>query len=117
MVTCCMRQKDCGQRALDHPINEGNGVIAASTDPTDKADEAVCSQSLTFPVGYGLHVGRTAASLGALDEERWGILPSTRYVLRPDGTLAATQYSSSPIGRLVWHDLLGLVQHYNKPST
>jgi hypothetical protein len=105
MVTYCMQQIDCLQRALDHPIDEGNGVIAASSDPTDKADEAVCSQSLTFPVGYGLHVGRT------------GSLPLTRYVIRPDGTLAATQHSSSPIGRLVWHDLLGLVQHYNKPST
>ncbi len=104
-------------RALDHPIDEGNGVIAASTDPTDKGDKAVYSQSLTLPVEYGLHVGRSAATLGALHEERRGILQSTREVIRPAGALAAAQYSSSPIGRLVWQDGLGLVQHYKKPST
>ena len=78
---------DCLQRALDHPIDEGNGIIAASTD---KADEAVRSPGLTFPIGY---------------------------VIRPAGTLAVSQYSSDAIGRLVWQDVLGFLPHFKKPST
>jgi hypothetical protein len=81
---------DCLQRALDHPIDEGNGIIAASTDQTDKAAEAVRSPGLTVPIGY---------------------------IIRPAGTLAVSQYSSDAIGRLVWQDVLGLLRHFKKPST
>jgi hypothetical protein len=37
-------------------------------------------------------------------------------VIRPDGTIAVAQYSSGPIGRLVWQDVLGLVQHEKKQA-
>ena len=74
------------------------------------------SQGLTFPIGYGLDVRATAGTLGAFYEERRGILQSTGYVIAPDGTIAVAQYSSGPIGRLVWQDVLGLVQHYKKQT-
>ena len=48
--------------------------------------------------------------------ERRAILQSTGYVIKPDGTIAVAQYSSGPIGRLVWQDVLGLVQHYKKQA-
>jgi hypothetical protein len=53
---------------------------------------------------------------GAFYEERRGILQSTGFVVKPDRTLAMSQYSSGPIGRLVWQDILGLVQFYKKQS-
>lgn len=31
-------------------------------------------------------------------------------------TIAVSQYSSGPIGRLVWQDVLGLVQFYKKQA-
>ena len=68
--------------------------------------------SLTFPVGYGLSVQDTAAALGAFYEERRGIFQSTGFVVKPDKTIVVSQYSSGPIGRLVWQDILGLVQFY-----
>lgn len=111
-----MQQLAAFQRALDKLTDEGIGVVAASTDPADKAEETVRSQGLTFPVGYGLDVRETAATLGAFYEERRGILQSTGYVIKPDGTIAVAQYSSGPIGRLVWQDVLGLVQHGKKPA-
>jgi AhpC/TSA family len=64
---------------------EGISVVAASTDPLEKARETVAEHSLPFPVGYGLPLRETAATLG-------------------------------PIGRLVWQDVVGLVQFYKKKA-
>jgi peroxiredoxin len=102
-------------RALPKLQEEGITVVAASTDPLDKAKETVAEQSLTFPVGYGLPLKETAATFGAFYEERRGILHATGFVVKPDRTIAVSQYSSGPIGRLVWQDVLGLVQFYKKP--
>ncbi len=87
-------------------------MVAASTDPLDKAKETVAEHSLTFPVGYGLPLEETAGTFGAFYEERRGILQSTGFVVKPDRTVVVSQYSSGPIGRLVWQDILGLVQFY-----
>jgi peroxiredoxin len=95
---------------------EGIRVVAASTDPLDKATETVKEHGLTFPVGYGLPLTETASTLGCFYEERRGILQSTGYLLKPDQTIAVGQYSSGPIGRLVWQDVLGLVQFYKKQA-
>ena len=91
-------------------------VVAASADPFEKAKETVGEQALTFPIGYGLPLKETAAALGAFYEERRNILQSTGFVLRPDKTIAVSQYSSGPIGRLVWQDVLGLIQFYKKSA-
>lgn len=95
---------------------EGIRVVAASTDPSDNAAETVLAHGLTFPVGYGLPLKETAAALGCFYEERRGVLQSTGYVLKPDQTIVVAQYSSGPIGRLVWQDVLGLVQFYKKQT-
>jgi peroxiredoxin len=95
---------------------DGIRVVAASTDPNGKAAETVREQGLTFPVGYGLPLKETASALGCFYEERRGILQSTGYVLKPDQTIAVAQYSSGPIGRLVWQDVVGLVQFYKKQT-
>ena len=91
-------------------------VVAGSTDPLEKAKETVSEHALTFPIGYGLPLKETAAALGAFYEERRNILQSIGFVLRPDKTIAVSQYSSGPIGRLVWQDILGLVQFYKKSA-
>jgi len=95
---------------------EGIRVVAASTDPLDKATETVKEHGLSFPVGHGLPLTETAAALGAFYEERRGVLQSTGFVLKPDHTIVVAQYSSGPIGRLVWQDVLGLVQFYKKQA-
>ena len=104
------------ERAQPKLAEEGITVVAASTDPADKARETVSEHSLTFPVGYGLPMRETAAALGAFYEERRNILQATGFVMKPDKTIVVSQYSSGPIGRLVWQDILGLVQFYKKPS-
>ena len=71
---------------------------------------------LTIPVGYGLPLKETAQALGAFYEERRQILHATGFVIKPDKTLAVAQYSSGPIGRLVWQDVLALVQFYKRQA-
>jgi peroxiredoxin len=103
-------------RAQDKLQAEGIHVIAASTDPQDKATETVAELGLSMPVGYGLPLKDTAAAFGAFYEEKRGVLQATGFVVRPDRTIAVAQYSSGPIGRLVWQDVLGLIQHYKKQA-
>lgn len=100
------------EHALPKLQEDGITVVAASTDPLEKAKETVAEHSLTFPVGYGLPLKETAAALGTFYEERRGILQSTGFVVKPDRTIVVSQYSSGPIGRLVWQDILGLVKFY-----
>ena len=104
------------ERAQPKLAEEGITVVAASTDPVEKAKETVSEHSLTFPVAYGLPMKETASALGAFYEERRNILQATGFVMKPDKTIVVSQYSSGPIGRLVWQDILGLVQFYKKPS-
>jgi peroxiredoxin len=104
------------QRAQDKLQEEGISVVAASPDPLEEAKETVSEHSLTFPVGYGLPLEETAATLGSFYEERRGFLQATGFVLKPDRSIAVAQYSSGPIGRLIWQDVLGLVQFYKKQA-
>ena len=103
-------------RAQDKLREEGISVVVASTDPIEKAKDTVSEHSLTLPVGYGLPVKETAATVGAFYEEKRGFLQATGFVIKPDKTIAVAQYSSGPIGRLVWQDILGLVQFYKKQA-
>jgi len=105
------------ERALPKLREEEVTVIAASTDPRDRAEATVAEHGLSFPVGYGLPLRETAAALGAFYEERRGIFQATGFLVRPDRTLVVSQYSSGPIGRLVWQDVLGLVQFYRKQQS
>ena len=91
-------------------------MVAASTDPAEKAKETVGEQALTFPVGHGLPLQETAATFGAFYEDRRGFLQATGFVIRPDKAIAVAQYSSGPIGRLVWQDVLALVQFYKRQA-
>lgn len=91
-------------------------LVAASTDPLDKARETVQEQALTFPVGYALPLRETAATLGCFYDSKRGVLHATGFVVRPDRTIAVAQYSSGPIGRLVWQDVIGLVQFYKRQA-
>jgi peroxiredoxin len=103
-------------KALSRFQEEGVAVVAASTDPLDKARETVQEQALTFPVGCDLPLRETAATLGCFYDAKRGVLHATGFVVRPDRTIAVAQYSSGPIGRLVWQDVIGLVQFYKRQA-
>ena len=103
------------ERAQEKLREEGIVVVAASTDPLEKGNRK-SEQVLMLPVGYGLPLKETAATFGAFYEERRGVLHATGFVIKLDGTIAVAQYSSGPIGRLVWQDVLALVQFNKKQA-
>jgi peroxiredoxin len=104
------------EKAQERLQQEGITVVAASTDPLEKARGTVADHSLSYPIGYGLPLRETAATLGAFFDEKREFLQATGFVVKPDGTIAVAQYSSGPIGRLVWQDVVGLVQFYKKQA-
>ncbi len=83
-------------------------------DTEEQARGTVEECELDFPVGYGLDNRRISELTGCFYEEKRQIIHSTGYVLKPDGTVAVAVYSTGPIGRLVWQDVLALVQFFKK---
>jgi hypothetical protein len=92
----------------------GVQVVAASTDPLEKARLTVRKLGLRFPVGYGLPLHETATTLTTFYEERRSILHATGFVVRPDRTIGVACYSTGPIGRLEIEDVLRVVRFYER---
>ena len=103
------------ERAQETLRAEGITTVAASTDGPERARDTVAGHALTFPVGYGLPLKETARVLGSFYDPERGVLHATGFVIRPDRHIAVAQYSSGPIGRLVWQDVLGLVRFHKAP--
>ena len=85
-------------------------------DTEEEAKKTIDECGINFPVGYGADHKVISEMTGCFYEERRQILHSTGYVLRPDSTVAVGVYSTGPIGRLVWQDVLALIQVYKKQS-
>ena len=89
----------------------GVRVLAASSDPLDKAKEVAAE--LSFPIAYG--VTRTQADrIGAWWEDRRAIIQPSEFLLTADGTVRSATYSSGPIGRIDAADVVKLVTFYDK---
>ena len=83
-------------------------------DTEENAQKTIDECGVNFPVGYGVDNKAISELTGCFYEERRQILHSTGYVLRPDSIIAVGVYSTGPIGRLVWQDVLALVQANKK---
>ncbi len=84
----------------------GISVIAASVDPEDKAREVAAS--LSFTVAHSVK-REQAQALGAFWDERREIIQPTEFILRSDGRVLSSTYSSGPVGRLDAKDVLSVV--------
>ena len=85
----------------------GIKVIAASVDPEDKAQEVAAD--LSYPVAFG--VTRDEANL--LDtwwEDRRQIIQPSEFLLKQDGTVMTSSYSSGPLGRILASDVVKMVK-------
>lgn len=74
-------------------------IIAFSVDSKEDAQESVDTLGLTFPVGYGLDHIAFAEATGAFYEVRRSIIHATEFVLRKDGSVLGSVFSSGPAGR------------------
>jgi peroxiredoxin len=111
----CTMQLKAFQMGLSKLVQEGIGVISLSTDTHEKASAAVTENRLEFPVAYGASVDAVAEALGVFYDPKPMHTPpyfhSAGFVLAPGGKVLNAVYSSGAIGRLVWQDVLGLVQY------
>jgi peroxiredoxin len=111
----CIGQLKSFQSGVEQLAAEGIGVLAASVDPLEKAKEAQEFTRATFPIAYGLDVTTVAEAVGAFYDAKPAKAPaphlqSTGFLLAPGGRVVVAAYSSGPIGRLAWQDVLGVVQ-------
>jgi len=65
-------------------------------DSLDKAQEV--AEGLSFPVGWGVERA-LGDKLGAFWEERRNFMQPTEFIVRKDGRIISSTYSSSPVGR------------------
>ena len=66
---------------------------------------------LTFPIGHSADAKAISAATGAFVDPELGFLQSTGFVLKPDGQVVVSVYSSGAIGRLVPDDVVGLIRY------
>ena len=99
------------QRSLEQFHEIGAEVVALSVDPIEQAQQTVEKHNLTFPVLYGLDAHDIARKIGANVNENPLYLQATGFVLRPDGKIAVSVYSSGAIGRLVGTDTINFIKY------
>jgi peroxiredoxin len=116
----CSAQLKAFQAGLAKLTQEGIGVVSFSTDTREMASAVVAENKLEFPVGYGVDVHAAAEALGVYYEPQPAHtaphLHSAGFVLGPGARVLNAVYSSGAIGRLVWQDVLGLVQYIKSHS-
>ncbi len=94
-------------------------MIAASTDPEDEALQSIEASQVNFPVGYSVNEARISELTGALYQPDASGKPrpylhTTNFLLGPEGKVNISVYSSGPLGRLVWQDVIQAVKHRKK---
>ena len=81
-------------------------VVAASSDPQDKAAETAAKTGL--PIGYGVS-GEQAELLGAYYQAQRQFIQPTEFVLSPRNKIAQLSYSDGPLARTEASDVIKLV--------
>ena len=74
---------------------------------------------MNFPVGHSLDPTYISEVTGAFYSPEAGEKPrpflhATNFLLSPDGKVNISLYSSGPLGRLVWQDVIQAVQFRKK---
>ncbi len=84
-------------------------VSPAQAENEGTTAEFTAQHGITFPLGHSADVRVVAAVTGAFVNDDPLYLPSTGFVLDPQGQVVVSAYSSGAIGRLVPEDVAGLV--------
>jgi peroxiredoxin len=116
----CVAQLRAFQSGLARLEEEGIGVLSLSADTREHAAALVAEHRIEFPVAWGASIDVLSGALGVYYEPRpregAPHLHAAGFLLGPGGTVLLAVYSSGPIGRLVWQDVRGYVQHLRAHS-
>ena len=80
----------------------GIKIIAANADGDPDTPKTQADHELSFPIAHSVDP-EIAAKLGAWTGERKGakIIQPCEFVIRPDGTVAASLYATTQLGRML----------------
>jgi peroxiredoxin len=116
----CTAQLRAFQAGLSKLTQEGIGVVSFSTDTREQASAVVAENKLDFALGYGASLETVVEALGVYYDPKpthtAPYLQSAGFVLGPGAMVMNAVYSSGAIGRLVWQDVLALVQYVKAHS-
>ena len=106
-------------RAGEKLAAEDIKVVAASTDPEEQVKETIAHCEVNFPIGHSIDPVKVSEITGAFYQpdppnRPRSFLHTTNFLLSPDGKVNIAVYSSGPLGRLVWQDVLQAVQYRKK---
>ena len=94
------------KQALD---SLGIKVVALSVDDEATSAATAAKAHLQFPVGHSADADAVAAATGAFVNPNPRFLQPAGFVLAPDGTVRASAYATSAIGRMLAKDVVGFV--------
>ena len=111
----CVGQLESFQNGLEKLAAEDIGVLAASVDSLEKAEEAAGKSGAQFPIAYDLSIEEIGKATGAFYDadpsDKPPYIHATGFVINPKGKVILSVYSSGAIGRLAWQDVLALVKY------
>ena len=106
----CNAQLTAFARAADKVGREDIKIVSVSVDDREKSEALVEKRKRGFPVAYGADARGVSAATGAFVKDAPVYLRATGFVLDSEGPIVTAVYSIGAIGRLMPHDVLGLVR-------
>ena len=89
-------------------------IIAGTVDTQEQCLEV--AKDLQIPVAFGV-TRADADAIGAWWEERRNFIQPSEFILRQDGRVLSSTYSSSPVGRMDPQETLAFMQMVTKPRS
>ncbi|MBT3994358.1 MAG: redoxin domain-containing protein [Chloroflexi bacterium] len=86
-------------------------IVAGNTDGDSDTAETHANHDLSFPIAHSVPV-EIAEKLGAWVGERQGkpMVQPCEFVIRPDGTVAASMYATTQLGRMKPEEIWNFVK-------
>ena len=83
-------------------------VFAATVDTEEKVAE-VAASGVSFPLGWGV-TRETGDRIGAWWDERRDFIQPSEFVIRQDGRVIQSSYSSGPLARTDPTDVISMME-------
>jgi peroxiredoxin len=104
------------QFSLNNFQADGVQIIAASSDPIEKAKKLAEDLIIAYPLAYGLDFEDVSRVTGCFYEKERKFSHPLDVVLRPDKTIAVASYSSGAIGRFGAQETLRLIRFWKNQA-